>query len=74
MKNWEMEHLTSAMMDYAAADAFVSLDLLTAIIGDEDQHRQQQHSRSHSSHQSAQNISSQNPQTSKHWTRSSPAE
>ena len=74
MRNWEMEHLTSAMMDYAAADAFVSLDLLTAIIGDEDQHRQQQHSRSHSSHQSAQNISSQNPQTSKHWTRSSPAE
>jgi len=42
MRNWEMEHLTSAMMDYAAADAFVALDLLTAIIGDEDQHRQQQ--------------------------------
>ncbi len=33
MKNWEMEHLTSAMMDYAAADAFVALDLLTAILG-----------------------------------------
>jgi hypothetical protein len=31
MKNWECDQLTSAMMAYAAADAFVALDLLAAI-------------------------------------------
>ena len=35
MKNWECEHLTPAMMAYAASDAFVALDLLAAIVGDE---------------------------------------
>ena len=33
IKNWEMERLTPAMEAYAAADAFVALDLLAAIIG-----------------------------------------
>ena len=34
MKNWEMTQLTPAMEAYAAADAWVSLDLLDAILGD----------------------------------------
>lgn len=33
MKNWEMKRLTPAMEAYAAADAWVSLDLLAAIVG-----------------------------------------
>ncbi len=32
MKNWEMHTLTPAMEAYAAADAFVALDLLAAIV------------------------------------------
>ena len=42
MRNWEMDRLTSAMLDYAAADAFVALDLLAAIMGGVDQHQQEQ--------------------------------
>ena len=33
MKDWEMSRLTPAMVAYAAADAFVALDLLAAIVG-----------------------------------------
>ena len=33
MRNWDMDRLPSAMLDHAAADAFVALDLLTAILG-----------------------------------------
>jgi len=33
MKNWELKRLTPAMEAYAAADAWVSLDLLAAIVG-----------------------------------------
>lgn len=36
MKNWECERLTQAMMMYAASDAFVALDLLAAIVGEEE--------------------------------------
>ena len=32
MKNWEMKDMTNAMIEYAAADAFVALDLLDAIV------------------------------------------
>ena len=32
MKNWEVKEMTNAMMEYAAADAFVALDLLKAIV------------------------------------------
>lgn len=32
MKNWEKANLTTAMKEYAAADAFVSLDLLDTIL------------------------------------------
>ncbi len=32
MKNWEVKEMTNAMMEYAAADAFVALDLLEAIV------------------------------------------
>lgn len=32
MKNWEMKDMTNAMMEYAAADAFVALDLLGGIV------------------------------------------
>ena len=32
MKNWEMQQMTNAMLEYAAADAFVALDLLGAIV------------------------------------------
>ena len=32
MKNWEMKDMTNAMLEYAAADAFVALDLLDAIV------------------------------------------
>ena len=32
MKNWEMEDMTDAMIRYAAADAFIALDLLEAIV------------------------------------------
>lgn len=32
MKNWEMKRLTPAMVAYAAADAFVALDLIAAIM------------------------------------------
>ena len=42
MRNWDMDRLPSAMLDHAAADAFVVFDLLATIMGDMDQHRQQQ--------------------------------
>lgn len=32
MKNWEMKDMTNAMLEYAAADAFVALDLLGALV------------------------------------------
>ncbi len=38
MKNWEMHTLSPAMEEYAAADAFVALDLLAAIVPHFDGH------------------------------------
>lgn len=32
MENWEMDVLTPAMIEYAAADAFVALDLFASIV------------------------------------------
>jgi ribonuclease D len=32
MENWEKEVMTNPMIEYAAADSFVALDLLAAIV------------------------------------------